>query len=388
MLFLQNESTELCNVTKKDMIMPHIDYIASANLLFDGQNPRMVEFGVNEYSEEQLINLLWREMAVEELVMSILAMGFFDHEPLYVMRRSDGKMIVLEGNRRLAAIKSILNPEMVKGDRMRKFEKRITPEITDKLTNRIPVIELASREDAWRLLGFKHVNGPAKWGSYAKAKYIVDIHRNFNISLEQIAEQIGDTNKTVKKLYQGMMVIEQAEKNSEFSIDDIKTPRLYYSHLYTALGYEKFRNYLGITDDADIDTPVPVDRYRNLQEVMDWVYGSKKRDVEPIIRTQNPDLKRFVGVLDNEQSITAMRMGRSLEVACDLSIETSAALQEYLVEAKIALEKVSSKLSGYDGNDGLLRQAGTIANLADEVYDRMEKMRSEKMTGKKERVSE
>ena len=245
-----------------------------------------------------------------------------------------------------------------------------------------------SRQDAWRLLGFKHVNGPAKWGSYAKAKYIVDIHRNYNISLEQIAEQIGDTNKTVSKLYQGFMVIEQAEKFVEFSIDDIKTPRLYYSHLYTALGYEKFRNYLGITEGADINTPVPAEKYRNLQEVMDWIYGSKKRSVEPLIRTQNPDLKRFVGILDNEQSVAAMRMGRSLEVAYDLSVEAGIALQEYMVEAKITLEKLSSKLSGYDGNEGLLKQAGTIANLADEIYDRMEKVRNERMSGKKERLSE
>ena len=368
--------------------MANIEYLGSANLVFDDQNPRMVEFGVAGYNEEQLINLLWREMAVEELVMSILALGFFDHEPLYVMRHKDGKFVVLEGNRRLAAIRSILNPTVVKGERMRKFEGRITPEIKEKLEHRIPVIVLDSRQDAWRLLGFKHVNGPAKWGSYAKAKYIVDIHRNYNISLEQIGEQIGDTNKTVSKLYQGFMVIEQAEKFVEFSIDDIKTPRLYYSHLYTALGYEKFRNYLGITEGADINTPVPSEKYRNLQEVMDWIYGSKKRSVEPLIRTQNPDLKRFVGILDNEQSVAAMRMGRSLEVAYDLSVEAGIALQEYMVEAKISLEKLSSKLSGYDGNEGLLKQAGTIANLADEIYDRMEKVRNERMSGKKGRLSE
>lgn len=368
--------------------MANIKYIGSANLVFDDQNPRMVEFGVAAYNEEQLINLLWREMAVEELVMSILALGFFDHEPLYVMPRQDGKLIVLEGNRRLAAIRSILTPGIVKGEKMRKFEGRITPEIRNKLENKIPVIELESRQDAWRLLGFKHVNGPAKWGSYAKAKYIADVHRIFGISLDKIAEQIGDTNKTVSKLYQGLMVIEQAEKYAEFSIDDIKTPRLYYSHLYTALGYEKFRVFLGITDNADIDEPVSVEKYHSLQEVMDWIYGSKKRSVEPLVHTQNPDLKRFVSVLDNEQSVAALRMGRSLEVACDLSVEASVALQGYMVEAKITLEKLSSKLSGYDGSEGLLKQAGTIANLADEIYERMEKVREERLFGKKERLSE
>ena len=59
--------------------MANIEYVKSSDLLFDKQNPRMVEFGVNRYNnEEELINLLWREMAVEELVMSILAFVFLN----------------------------------------------------------------------------------------------------------------------------------------------------------------------------------------------------------------------------------------------------------------------------------------------------------------------
>ena len=368
--------------------MAKIEYIGSSNLVFDDQNPRLVEFGVAAYKEEQLINLLWREMAVEELVMSILAQGFFDHEPLYVMRREDGKLIVLEGNRRLAAIRSILNPDIVKGERMKKFEGRITPETKDKLERSIPVIILDSRKDAWRLLGFKHVNGPAKWGSYAKAKYIADVHRIFGISLDKIADQIGDTNKTVSKLYQGLMVIEQAEKNAEFNIDDIKTPRLYYSHLYTALGYEKFRAFLGIDDAADLDAPVPAEKYSNLQEVMDWIYGSKKRDVDSLIRTQNPDLRRFVDILGNELSVATLRTGSSLEVAYDLTIDDNDALREALAKARLAIDKATSKVGSFDGDEGLVRQAGTVVKLAESLYGYLFKVYDEKKNGKRDILTE
>ena len=368
--------------------MAKIEYKKSSLLVFDDQNPRMVEFVVVGYNEEQLINLLWKEMAVEELVMSILALGFFDHEPLYVMPREDGKLIVLEGNRRLAAIRSILNPAIVKGDKMCKLEERITPEIKEKLENRIPVIVLNSRQDAWRLLGFKHVNGPAKWGSYAKAKYIADVHRKFGISLDKIAEQIGDTNKTVSKLYQGLMVIEQAEKNAEFSIDDIKTPRLYYSHLYTALGYEKFRAYLGITEESNIDAPVPAEKYHSLQEVMDWIFGSKKRDVEQCIKTQNPDLRKFVEVLGNELCVVALRTSRSLDVAFDLTIEDDEALRDALVKARLALDKAASKVGSFGGDEGLVRQAGTVFKLAQSVYDHLFKVFDEKKNGKRDILTE
>ena len=44
--------------------------------------------------------------------------------------------------------------------------------------NRIPVIFVNERKDAWKYIGFKHINGPAKWGSYAKAQYISQIKKS------------------------------------------------------------------------------------------------------------------------------------------------------------------------------------------------------------------
>lgn len=365
-----------------------IVYKKSADLLFDKDNPRLVEFGASEYSEEKLINLLWKEMAVDELVMSILAYGFFEHEPLYVMSDGNDKFIVLEGNRRLAAIRSILNPNIVSGGKMDKFIIQISDKLKESLETHIPVIVLQSRQTAWQLLGFKHVNGPAKWGSYAKAKYIAQVHNSFNVNLNEIAEQIGDTNKTVKKLYQGLMVLEQAENQTEFSIDDIKTPRLYFSHLYTALGYEKFRSYIGVTDDFEVQNPVPAEKLKQLQEVMDWLYGSKKRGVEQQVKTQNPDLRRFVEVLGNELSVAAMRAGSYLEVAYDLTIDDNDALRDALVKARLALEKAASKVGGFAGDEGLVRQAGTVVKLSQSIYDSLYKVYDEKRYGKKDILTE
>ncbi len=375
------------------MVQSHIEntlivYMQSSDLVFDRENPRLVEFGTSDYSEEQLVNLLWREMAVEELVMSIIAYGFFQHEPLYVMAEGTGKYIVLEGNRRLAAVRSILNPAIVTGGNMDKFAGRITPTLRDELNNRIPVIVLKSRQDAWQLLGFKHVNGPAKWGSYAKAKYIAQVHNEFGIALDIIAEQIGDTNKTVKKLYQGLMVLEQAESQVEFSMKDIKSTRLYFSHLYTALGYEKFRSFIGVTDDFDTPNPVPEFNLKQLQEALDWIYGSKKRGIEQCVRTQNPHLRQFVEVLGNVISVAALRAGSGLEAAFELTIDDNDALREAMVKARLALDKASSKTGSFTGDEGLVRLSGSVLNLAQALYDRLYKVYDESKYGKKEILSE
>jgi len=48
----------------------------------DPQNPRFTD-GDETLSQDALIARLWKEMAAEEIAMSIAANGFFEHEPLF-----------------------------------------------------------------------------------------------------------------------------------------------------------------------------------------------------------------------------------------------------------------------------------------------------------------
>ena len=86
----------------------------------------------------------------------------------------------------------------------------------------------------WRFLGFKHVNGPAKWTSFAKAIYIAEVHREYNVPLADIAEQIGDRHKTVQRLFRGLMVLDQAEK-MKVLISRIDITRSLRFHTFTGL---------------------------------------------------------------------------------------------------------------------------------------------------------
>src|ERR1700712_5542050 len=82
------------------------------DLSFDWENPRIAEFSVTSKTKEaEFIEIMWNAMGVDEIVLSIKASGFFQHEPLIAIREK-GKMIVIEGNRRLAAVKCILHPEV------------------------------------------------------------------------------------------------------------------------------------------------------------------------------------------------------------------------------------------------------------------------------------
>jgi hypothetical protein len=224
--------------------MTEIESINLSKLLLDRENPRLSEFGITTKSKEaEILQILWDEMAVNELMYSIVSNGFWDYEPLIVMKTADGNSYVaIEGNRRLAAVKLIHDQTEIK------VPKHIIDKIDSALINqttKLPCIVVNSREDSWKFVGFKHVNGPAKWGSFAKAKYIADIHNDYNVPLDVISYQIGDTNNTVQKLYQGLMVLDQAKKEKVYNYEeDVQANRIYFSHLYTGLQRDGIRKYL------------------------------------------------------------------------------------------------------------------------------------------------
>lgn len=365
-----------------------IEHYHVNELYFDVENPRLVEFNISASTpEKKIMNILWIYMAVDEIVMSILAHGFFDHEAIYAVRES-GKLVIVEGNRRLAAVKSILHPELI-GTGMNKFLPKITEEKKKDLEEKgLPVIVLDNRAAAWRYIGFKHVNGAAKWGSYAKAQYIASVHDNFGMSLDEIAEQIGDANNTVKKLYQGLMVIKEAEKRTSFRSDDTYNNRLYFSHLYTAIGYEGFRKYIALTLNSDGTIIIPEDRTKQLGELMIWLYGSKSEDIEPMVKSQNPDLKRLDAVLQNKEAIISLQNNASLNTAFEITIGGSEVLFTALVNAKVAVQKALANSAFFDGEEEILRIAGTIADTADNLYSTLEKIYKQNNPEKTKRLSE
>ena len=321
-------------------------------------------------------------MDVKEVMMSIAASGFFRHEPLIVAQENN-KNIVIEGNRRLAAVKILTNRKVAEP-----YEKNI-PDITAEAKNalaELPVV-IGSREGTWRYLGFKHVNGPAKWSSYAKSQYIADVHRKFSIELGDIAKQIGDTHKTVQRLYRGLMVIEQAEKLRIFSREDRWRNHFSFSHMYTGLDYPGISDFIGLQPETDEQPePVPIEKKNELRELCLWMYGSKREQMPPVIQTQNPHLRQLDAVVANREALATLREGYGLEVAFEASRPSFNVFEESLLAAKRNLEKARALLStGYDDSEELLRTAGTVANLADDLYEEMVRKSNR---GKKKRIAE
>lgn len=371
--------------------MTDIQNINLNKLQLDRQNPRLSEFGItNKSKESEILQILWDEMAVNELMYSIVSNGFWDYEPLIIMKlEGQDDYVAIEGNRRLAAVKLIHDQGTVK------IPKHILDKFNSDLlrdTSTLPCIVVNSREDSWKFVGFKHVNGPAKWGSFAKAKYIADIHNDYGVPLDTISYQIGDTNNTVQKLYQGLMVLDQAKREKVYNYEvDVQANRIYFSHLYTGLQRDGIRKYLEIKEAEDESSdPVPKSKLKELGQLLEWLFGSKKNETQPLIKSQNPDLKNLNDALQSKEAIVALNSGEPLSYAYELSRANDALFEENILTAKKSLQKARAYLTtGYKGEEGLLRAAGSVAELADDLYEEMVKVNREiDSTNKKNRLTE
>jgi len=346
--------------------------ISVDELLLDTRNPRLTDLALGaNASQSQILQALWSQMAVDEVALSIAENGFYRHEPLYATKEH-GRIIVVEGNRRLAAVKLLRDASL-----RREVKATNLPNISAgerKNLETLPVI-ICKRDEIWAFLGFKHINGPQAWESYPKASYIAWVHNEVGVPLEEISRRIGDQHSTVARLYDALMVLEQAEEKGVFDRDDRYREHFSFSHLTTGLGYVGIQGFLGLPrGDRTIGKrrPVPPERIRQLGEFLVWLYGRESDGTLPVIRSQNPDLRRLDEVLKNKEATAALRKGLPLSVSLEISKGDERVFRESLVSAKQSLQKArGTVLTGYDGNEDLRQTAEDVLELSRSLIEDM-----------------
>ena len=367
-------TTTLEEVPLKAVVPVPVDW-----LVLDYRNPRLIHLE-EKATDEDIIAQLYRAEDLRELLQSIASNGYLDIEPLIVLAEN-GHLVVLEGNRRLAAIRLLREPELAKRVGERAGTRITLPDISniDQGTFKsISVYRVASREDARSFIGFKHINGAARWDSYAKARFAADWYRSDNVSLAEVANRIGDRHDTVKRMVNAIYVLDQAQQENVFDIADRMNPRFSFSHLYTALSRPVYMRFLGLGPSwSRFDpnpNPVPNQQIERLSEVLMWIYGSKERDIEPIVTYQNPDIRRLGDILESSEGLAILRANGSLREAYESTQPAGRKFSESLVRARREIQEAANSLRGFDDQGGsLIGVAEDIVETSQMILSRMRK---------------
>jgi len=288
---------------------------------------------------------------------------------MFVAEEDDG-LVVVEGNRRLAAVRVLTTPRLQRKLRVGGLP-RLTKQVRESIES-LPVI-VCPRQTLWQYVGFKHLNGPQEWDSIAKAEYIHNTFHNFKVPLEEIARTIGDTNETVMRLYRGYSVLTQAEATGQFHRSDCWSRKFPFSHLWTALGYQKVRKFLGLHAGSFSKVrPVPKNKESDLVYLMRWIYGSRSQDIEPKVKSQNPDLRLLVEALGTTQGVASLRGGLSFSVAVEASRGDERLFHEALTRSEKQLKETKRFVAtGYHGDAEMLEIAKRVAKIAESLLTEM-----------------
>jgi ParB-like chromosome segregation protein Spo0J len=222
-------------------------------LCLDPNNPRYADLGVSKVVPESkvaeesvqataLARMLEDRFEVEQLKESIEKMGFLRVDRMVVVGLpgdgSDPRYMVVEGNRRLAAMKSLMN-EVASG------EVDLLPEI-DASLQAIPVLEItggasAEREEhARNLQGIRHIAGVKPWGPYQQALAVGRMIEE-GLSVATIKSALGLSAQRVNLLRGVFLGMKQMREDPEFT-DSVKPE--FFSHFVEALNRPQIREWL------------------------------------------------------------------------------------------------------------------------------------------------
>ncbi|MNK17087.1 hypothetical protein D3C87_352700 [compost metagenome] len=160
-----------------------LEYIKLDDLKLDINNPRFAELYTGSTKEEDLIEYLLYDEAAEEIARAIVRNNeFYEDKALWVIKDSDGKYLVKDGNRRCAAVKALQMPG--------KYELALS-----KTTiNELPVYIYYKMEDLQGRISEEHAASLFRsWERIAKALQIIDLaNAGKNEEMLQLDSKPGD----------------------------------------------------------------------------------------------------------------------------------------------------------------------------------------------------
>ncbi len=231
------------------------DNLALSSLVLDPNNYRFQdvegfvaasEERFHERTVQQRALARLRKAGLSELKNSILTNGYLPFERIIVKPYSGGeddRWLVIEGNRRIAALHWINDDHEAGVD--------IRPDVLSVLDG-VPVT-IVSREDEeadpsliLSLMGVRHVGGIREWGGYQRAKLVSELRDQFGLDTAEIASRLGMTAHEVNRRYRAFKALDQMMQDEEFG--DQAGPEL-YPHLHEAVGRTVIKEWLEWNDE-------------------------------------------------------------------------------------------------------------------------------------------
>lgn len=269
------------------MISLHEDHLAPKVLLLDPNNYRFHDIDGFVYASEERFHedsvqrkayqRIRQEEGLQELKNSIMRNGYIPVERIVVRPYKDSpdKWVVIEGNRRVAAIRWILED----------YDAGVALEASalDSL-KKLPVViaEQDEPNEIFRasLMGIRHVSGIKQWGGYQRAKLVATMRDELKLEAADVAERVGMSTHEVNRRYRAFKALQQMQDDDDYG-GDVR-PSM-YPLFHEAVSLPVVRSWLGWDEDKNLFTDG-----ENLPQFYDLLTPTEQEEggtIEPKITT-------------------------------------------------------------------------------------------------------
>jgi hypothetical protein len=326
-------------------------------LRFDPENPRLPP-QVDSSDVDAVLKFMIDDASLIDLASSIAAQGYFPGEPLLVCPSpeldgsekppppsTDSEYIVVEGNRRLAAVILLANPALAPARKA-----AIARLAEDGAPERLPVTIFPTRSDILDYLGYRHITGIKEWDPLAKARYLSQVRdRKKELGEEsdgsELARLIGSNAPYVGRLLTALRSFERLESLNFFSDNKLEAENLPFAVFSTALNYERIPPWLGIDpiDDESVANGDP----DHLLQLATWFFvPNKKVDAEnpkPLLR-ESRNIRWINMIVGNEEATAALEEGVTPVSAAALTQDPGMGFSSALKESARTLRVARRRL--------------------------------------------
>jgi hypothetical protein len=352
--------TILRNTPAKSVMLP------VERLEFDRNNPRFPA-KIAQGPIEDLLQRFVRDERLLEIIESIGNHGFFPGEPLLVVPEGRNLFRVVEGNRRLAALK-LLTRELDPPSGRTTIEDAV--EAADFRPAKVPCLVFEEENEILRYLGFRHITGIKAWSALQKARYAARMYQKYKSlpedeGLRLLARETGSRRDTVGQMLTALKLYDRAEEKNFFGLP-ILPEQVEFSLLGTALSYSSLIEFLGLESRSDMKGKELEER--SLKDLFDWLFVVEGRS-KPIV-TESRNLRKLAAVVSSDTAIKELRKTGNLDQAYELSSGPDKALADSLRTALRRLESAQGLVPKVPSiSDEHMELAEGLAETAAAVQD-------------------
>jgi hypothetical protein len=313
-------------------------FLAVRCLDFDRNNPRFTQ-RIAQGPVDELLQRFVRDERLLEIVESIGNHGFFPGEPLLVVSSGKERYRVVEGNRRLAALKLLtreLNPPIGRTS----IEEAV--EAASVRPEKVACLEFDDEDEILRYLGFRHITGIKAWSALQKARYADRMYQQYKSmpeseGLRLLARETGSRRDTVGQMLTALRLYDRAEERNFFGLT-IEPEQIEFSVLGTALSYSALTEFLGLASRNDLK--IKGLNESALEELFDWLFVVAGRAKSVVGDSRN--LRKLAAVVSSKTAIKELRKTGNLDQAYELSSGPEEALAVTMRAALNRLETAHS----------------------------------------------